>query len=64
MIRRILTGAAIVGFLGAAGMAAATTASAEDWHKPSTTYVVDDSNHNEILNDLIDLALLGLIENE
>ncbi|GAA3442054.1 hypothetical protein [Planomonospora venezuelensis] len=64
MIRRILAGAAIAGILGAAGIATASAASAGDWDRPSTTYVVDDSNHNEILNDLIDLALLGVIENE
>ncbi|MBG0832117.1 hypothetical protein HS041_30900 [Planomonospora sp. ID67723] len=63
MIRRILAGAAIASILGAAGLATAAAASADDWHKPSTTYVIDDSNHNEILNDLIDLALLGIIEN-
>ncbi|MFC4061438.1 hypothetical protein ACFOWE_24315 [Planomonospora corallina] len=64
MIRRILAGTAIAGIAAFAGLATAGVASAGDWndHRPGFTYV-DDSNHNEILNDLIDLALLGIIEN-
>ncbi|GIH73806.1 hypothetical protein [Planobispora longispora] len=64
MIRRFLAGAAIAGFAGLifAGPAAATC----DWGKGGGGggYVyIDDSNHNEVLNDLLDVALLGIIEN-
>ncbi|GIH96147.1 hypothetical protein ACFFMN_36730 [Planobispora siamensis] len=62
MIRRILAGVAIAGFLGAAGMATAAAASADNWDKPGTTYV--ENHENNVLNDLIDLALLGFIEND
>ncbi|GGS49318.1 hypothetical protein GCM10010156_04990 [Planobispora rosea] len=63
MIRRFLAGAAIAGF---AGLVFAGPASAGcDWdrgHGGSYVYI-DDSNHNEVLNDLIDIAVLGIIEN-
>ncbi|GAA3138872.1 hypothetical protein GCM10010466_32430 [Planomonospora alba] len=65
MIRRILVGAAIAGLAGVGALAVAGTASAGDYgygHGPSLTYV-NDGNHNEVLNDLLDLALLGIIEN-
>ncbi|WP_449063508.1 hypothetical protein [Planomonospora algeriensis] len=65
MIRRILAGTAIAGIAAFAGLATAGVASAGDWddkQRPNFTYV-DDSNHNEVLNDLIDLALLGIIDN-
>jgi hypothetical protein len=63
MIRRILAGVAIAGLAGVGALAVVGTASAGDWgHDRGTTYV-NGGNHNEVLNDLIDLALLGIIDN-
>ncbi|MFC4060150.1 hypothetical protein ACFOWE_17740 [Planomonospora corallina] len=67
MIRRILAGAAIAGLAGVGALALVGTASAGDYgrdygHAPSFTYV-NSGNHNEVLNDLLDVALLGIIEN-
>ncbi|MBG0817632.1 hypothetical protein [Planomonospora sp. ID82291] len=54
---------AIAGLAGVGALAVAGTASAGDWgHDRGTTYV-EGGNHNEILNDLLDLALLGIIDN-
>ncbi|GAA3446090.1 hypothetical protein [Planomonospora venezuelensis] len=72
MIRRILAGAAIAGFAGLvfAGPAAAGCDRDHGGHGGhgygghGGGYVfIDDSNHNEVLNDLLDLAVLGIIEN-
>ncbi|GAA3446089.1 hypothetical protein [Planomonospora venezuelensis] len=69
MIRRILAGAAIAGFasLAFAGPAAAGDRDWDDWdrgwgHGGYHVYI-DDSNHNEVLNDLFDFAFLGIIDN-
>ncbi|GGS49324.1 hypothetical protein GCM10010156_05000 [Planobispora rosea] len=66
MIRRIFAGAAIAGFASLAF--AAPAAADDDWwdrgHGGHGGYVyIDDSNHNEVLNDLFDFAFLGIIEN-
>ncbi|MBG0829861.1 hypothetical protein HS041_19020 [Planomonospora sp. ID67723] len=71
MIRRIIAGAAIAGFatLAFAGPAAAGGDRDWDdrdhgWHHHGGSYIyIDDSNHNEVLNDLFDFAFLGIIEN-
>ncbi|GIH73807.1 hypothetical protein [Planobispora longispora] len=65
MIRRILAGAAIAGFasLAFAGPAAADH-DWDRWDRGHGNYIyIDDSNHNEVLNDLFDFAFLGIIEN-
>ncbi|GAA3138889.1 hypothetical protein GCM10010466_32460 [Planomonospora alba] len=63
MIRRILAGAAIAGI---ATLATTGPAMAGDWDYGrgygDFTYI-DKSNHNEVLNDLIDIAVLGIIAN-
>ncbi|GIH93652.1 hypothetical protein ACFFMN_21175 [Planobispora siamensis] len=63
MIRRFLAGAAIAGFAGLifAGPAAASC----DWGNGGggggSTYI--ENHENNVLNDLLDVALLGFIEN-
>ncbi|GGL25073.1 hypothetical protein [Planomonospora parontospora] len=68
MIRRILAGAVLTGVAGLASLAVAGPASAGDgdygrgYDRPNFTYI-DRSNHNEVLNDLLDIAILGIIAN-
>ncbi|MFC4060149.1 hypothetical protein ACFOWE_17735 [Planomonospora corallina] len=62
MIRRILAGAVVA---GVATLATAGPALAGDrgyGGYGDFTYI-DKSNHNEVLNDLLDLAILGIIDN-
>ncbi|MBG0829862.1 hypothetical protein HS041_19025 [Planomonospora sp. ID67723] len=74
MIRRILAGAAIAGFAGLVFAGPAAAGCDNGGHGGhgggghgggyGGSYVyIDDSNHNEVLNDLIDIAVLGIIEN-